>query len=221
METSTNQNQHAPSEGGLLCSASGYQHFCAFWFFNITSNPGFYEKFPTLGKLKPFLQRQGRTGKRVLGLLLFEQELAKNRRSEENREHRPRGRNIKCKDFLKNENKHSQRLRVQWGDAGEEAGEDDKILRVLEDLYLKAMRKREQLGVSPEDCTLSPYYVLGILLTCSFLYVLVISFHWQDSSRKQVLHFADGGTEAWGGPITCPKSPSQYLPRSEFEPKLP
>lgn len=52
-----------------------------------------------------------------------------------------------------------------------------KILRVLDDLYLKAMCKREHLGVSPEDYTWSPYYALGILLNifyfiCSICYYL-------------------------------------------------
>lgn len=57
-----------------------------------------------------------------------------------------------------------------------------KILRVLDDLYLKAMCTREYLGVSPEDYTLSPYYVLGILL--NIFYFLCICYLF--SSARQL-----------------------------------
>lgn len=62
-------------------------------------------------------------------LVLFEQELAKYRKWENNREDRPGGRYTEY--IQRNGNKHGQSLRGQWRDTGEKArkkGKKDKGL---------------------------------------------------------------------------------------------
>lgn len=51
-----------------------------------------------------------------------------------------------------------------------------KILRALGGFYLKAICKREHLGISPEGYTLSPHGVLGILLNIFYFVCICYLF---------------------------------------------
>lgn len=130
----------------------------------------------TFEKLNSFLKRSGGTRKtcpRAPSRCCLNRSLPRIEGGRKTGSIRPGRRNRKCKDRKMKINTAqafgcSRRCRKRL------ERKIRKILRVLDDIYLKAMCKREHLDVCPEDYLLSPYYVLGILLA-RFLFCVYLS----------------------------------------------